>query len=146
MCAILADYEEQVLLTGVKKNRHCTRCTIPPDEREDLLGRYPWRSEEFTRMQQRRDLHRGHDDFVHPVNCSGWKHHNFNIHISLATDTLHLLLKGLMMKLSEFIQDMLVDLYPGRKRTRDGTSITTRQEAGGTQLTNVFVRRSSPQA
>ncbi|OAK93364.1 hypothetical protein IQ06DRAFT_236491, partial [Phaeosphaeriaceae sp. SRC1lsM3a] len=26
MCAILADYEEQVLLTGVKKNRHCTRC------------------------------------------------------------------------------------------------------------------------
>ncbi|KAH4152390.1 hypothetical protein HBH43_235160 [Parastagonospora nodorum] len=28
ICAILADYEEQVLLTGVKKNRYCTRCTL----------------------------------------------------------------------------------------------------------------------
>ncbi|KAH5798483.1 hypothetical protein HBI88_150420 [Parastagonospora nodorum] len=28
ICAILADYEEQVLLTGIKKNRYCTRCTL----------------------------------------------------------------------------------------------------------------------
>ncbi|KAH5355924.1 hypothetical protein HBI49_162360 [Parastagonospora nodorum] len=53
ICAILADYEEQVLLTSVKKNRYCMRYTI--------------------------------------------KHYNFNIHVSLATDTLHLLLKGLVM-------------------------------------------------
>ncbi|KAH4333435.1 hypothetical protein HBH98_250680 [Parastagonospora nodorum] len=51
ICAILADYEEQVLLTSIKKNRYCTRCT---------------------------------------------KHYNFNIYVSLATDTLHLLLKGLL--------------------------------------------------
>ncbi|KAH4574634.1 hypothetical protein HBH84_083340 [Parastagonospora nodorum] len=42
-----------------------------------------------------RCLDKGHDDFVHLVNCFGWKHYNFNIHVSLATDTLHLLLKGL---------------------------------------------------
>ncbi|KAH5538611.1 hypothetical protein HBI27_125450 [Parastagonospora nodorum] len=70
ICAILADYEEQVLLTGVKKNRYCMRCT--------------------------RCLNKGHDDFVHLVDCFGWKHYNFNIHVSLATDTLHLLLKGLL--------------------------------------------------
>ncbi|KAH5982558.1 hypothetical protein HBI82_241950 [Parastagonospora nodorum] len=52
ICAILADYEEQVLLTSIKKNYYCMRCT---------------------------------------------KHYNFNIHVSLATDTLHLLLKGLVM-------------------------------------------------
>ncbi|KAH5340340.1 hypothetical protein HBI48_249360 [Parastagonospora nodorum] len=69
ICAILANYEEQVLLTSVKKNRYCTRCT--------------------------RCLDKGHDDFVHLVNCFRWKHYNFNIHVSLATDTLHLLLKGL---------------------------------------------------
>ncbi|KAH6121243.1 hypothetical protein HBI64_166600 [Parastagonospora nodorum] len=68
ICAILADYEEQVLLTGVKKNRYCTRCT---------------------------------------------KHYNFNIHVSLATDTLHLLLKGLVIKMLDFMQDMLDDIYPG---------------------------------
>ncbi|KAH6087571.1 hypothetical protein HBI65_185540 [Parastagonospora nodorum] len=70
ICAILANYEEQVLLTSIKKNRHCTRCT---------------RTEQFTQLQQERCLNKGHNDF----------HYNFNIHVSLATDTLHLLLKGL---------------------------------------------------
>ncbi|KAH5683774.1 hypothetical protein HBI21_030780 [Parastagonospora nodorum] len=67
ICAILANYEEQVLLTSIKKNRYCMRCT---------------------------------------------KHYNFNIHVSLATDTLHLLLKGLVIKMLDFIQDMLDDIYP----------------------------------
>ncbi|KAH5399021.1 hypothetical protein HBI46_242860 [Parastagonospora nodorum] len=71
ICAILADYEEQVLLTSVKKNRHCTRCT---------------------------------------------KHHNFNIHVSLATDTLHLLLKGLVIKMLDFMQDILDDIYPSKQK------------------------------
>ncbi|KAH6151458.1 hypothetical protein HBI63_124310 [Parastagonospora nodorum] len=61
------NYEEQVLLTGVKKNRYCTRCT---------------------------------------------KHYNFNIYVSLATDTLHLLLKGLVIKMLDFMQDMLDNIYP----------------------------------
>ncbi|KAH4048268.1 hypothetical protein HBH49_156060 [Parastagonospora nodorum] len=67
ICAILADYEEQVLLTSIKKNRYCIRYT---------------------------------------------KHYNFNIHVSLATDTLHLLLKGLVIKMLDFMQDMLDDIYP----------------------------------
>ncbi|KAH5245152.1 hypothetical protein HBI72_183400 [Parastagonospora nodorum] len=71
ICAILANYEEQVLLTSVKKNRHCTRCT---------------------------------------------KHHNFNIHVSLATDTLHLLLKGLVIKMLDFMQDILDDIYPSKQK------------------------------
>ncbi|KAH4030240.1 hypothetical protein HBI09_126790 [Parastagonospora nodorum] len=96
ICAILADYEEQVLLTSVKKNCYCMRCTVAPDDREDLCRSYLWRTEQFTQLQQERCLNKGHDDFVHPVNCFGWKHHNFNIYVSLATDTLHLLLKGLL--------------------------------------------------
>ncbi|KAH5167181.1 hypothetical protein HBH77_242610 [Parastagonospora nodorum] len=108
ICAILADYEEQVLLTGVKKNRHCTRCT---------------RTEQFTQLQQERCLDKGHDNFVHPVNYFGWKHHNFNIHVSLATDTLHLLLKGLVMKMLDFMQDIT-------------TPVT--QESGSTQLNERF--------
>ncbi|KAH6503598.1 hypothetical protein HBI55_022960 [Parastagonospora nodorum] len=77
-------YPTILLLTGVKKNRYCTRCTL----------------------QQERCLNKGHDDFVHLVNCFGWKHYNFNIHVSLATDTLHLLLKGLVMKMLDFMQDI----------------------------------------
>ncbi|KAH5748894.1 hypothetical protein HBI88_249260 [Parastagonospora nodorum] len=90
ICAILANYEEQVLLTSVKKNCYCTRCT--------------------------RCLDKGHDDFVHLVNYFGWKHYNFNIHVSLATDTLHLLLKGLVIKMLDFMQDMLDDIYPGKQK------------------------------
>ncbi|KAH5717986.1 hypothetical protein HBI18_172360 [Parastagonospora nodorum] len=98
ICAILANYEEQVLLTSIKKNRHCTRCT---------------RTEQFTQLQQERCLNKGHDDF----------HHNFNIHVSLATDTLHLLLKGLVMKMLDFIQDIT-------------TPVT--QESSSTQLNERF--------
>ncbi|KAH4044325.1 hypothetical protein HBH49_217780 [Parastagonospora nodorum] len=72
ICAILANYEEQVLLTSIKKNRHYTRYT---------------------------------------------KHHNFNIHVSLATDTLHLLLKGLVIKMLDFMQDILNDIYPSSRKT-----------------------------
>ncbi|KAH5386972.1 hypothetical protein HBI33_066590 [Parastagonospora nodorum] len=122
ICAILADYEEQVLLTSVKKNCYCMRCTVAPDDREDLCGSYPWRTEQFTRLQQERCLNKGHDDFVHLVNCFGWKHYNFNIHVSLATDTLHLLLKGLVMKMLDFMQDMLDDIYPGSRKTWDNST------------------------
>ncbi|KAH4810728.1 hypothetical protein HBH61_097850 [Parastagonospora nodorum] len=104
ICAILADYEEQVLLTGVKKNCYCTRCT--------------------------RCLDKGHDDFVHLVDCFGWKHYNFNIYVFLATDTLHLLLKGLVMKMLDFMQDMLDDIYSGSRKTWDNSTTLVTQESG----------------
>jgi hypothetical protein len=89
-------------------------------------------------MQQERGLEKGHDDFVHPVDCFGWKHHNFNIHLSLATDTLHLLLKGLVMKLLEFIEDMLEDLYPGQRKGRVGIATPITQDTGSAQLNERF--------
>ncbi|KAH5389818.1 hypothetical protein HBI32_246950 [Parastagonospora nodorum] len=44
------------------------------------------------------------------------KHYNFNIHVSLATDTLHLLLKGLVIKMLDFMQDMLDDIYSSKQK------------------------------
>ncbi|KAH6436459.1 hypothetical protein HBI14_008090 [Parastagonospora nodorum] len=44
--------------------------------------------------------------------CAILKHYNFNIYVSLATDTLHLLLKGLVIKMLDFMQDMLDNIYP----------------------------------
>ncbi|KAH6333607.1 hypothetical protein HBI37_170790 [Parastagonospora nodorum] len=87
ICAILADYEEQVLLTSVKKNCYYTRCT---------------------------------------------KHYNFNIHVSLATDTLHLLLKGLVIKMLDFMQDMLDDIYPSSRKTWDNSTTLVTQESDST--------------
>ncbi|KAH4809028.1 hypothetical protein HBH61_119680 [Parastagonospora nodorum] len=89
ICAILADYEEQVLLTGVKKNRYCTRCT---------------------------------------------KHYNFNIHVSLATDILHLLLKGLVIKMLDFMQDMLDNIYSSSRKTWDNSTTLVTQESSSTYI------------
>jgi hypothetical protein len=111
---------------------------VAPDDRENLNSSHPWRTEQYTRMQQERGLEKGHDDFVHPVDCFGWKHHNFNIHLSLATDTLHLLLKGLVMKLLEFIEDMLEDLYPGQRKGRVGIATPITQDTGSAQLNERF--------
>ncbi|KAH4652945.1 hypothetical protein HBH64_245610 [Parastagonospora nodorum] len=44
--------------------------------------------------------------------CAILKYYNFNIYVSLATDTLHLLLKGLVIKMLDFMQDILDDIYP----------------------------------
>ncbi|KAH4885365.1 hypothetical protein HBH59_022670 [Parastagonospora nodorum] len=38
--------------------------------------------------------------------CAILKHYNFNIHVFLATDTLHLLLKGLVIKMLDFITSL----------------------------------------
>ncbi|KAH5748980.1 hypothetical protein HBI92_246190 [Parastagonospora nodorum] len=58
-------------------------------------------------------LNKGHDDFVHLVDCFGWKHYNFNIHVSLATDTLHLLLKGLTStEQKAIIQQLMAVISP----------------------------------
>ncbi|KAH5058240.1 hypothetical protein HBH95_248480 [Parastagonospora nodorum] len=48
--------------------------------------------------------------------CAILKHYNFNIYVSLATDTLHLLLKGLVIKMLDFMQDMLDDIYPSKQK------------------------------
>ncbi|KAH6304789.1 hypothetical protein HBI39_114530 [Parastagonospora nodorum] len=52
----------------------------------------------------------------YPTICAILKHYNFNIYVSLATDTLHLLLKGLVMKMLDFMQDMLDDIYPSKQK------------------------------
>jgi hypothetical protein len=67
---------------------------------------------------------------VHLVECFGWRHYNFNIHVSLATDTLYLLLKGLVMKVLEFTVDMLEDLYLKRRVTCDGISLLLAHDFG----------------
>ncbi|KAH5665288.1 hypothetical protein HBI21_242930 [Parastagonospora nodorum] len=50
------------------------------------------------------------------------KHYNFNIYVSLATDTLHLLLKGLVIKMLDFMQDMLDDIYSSSRKTWDNST------------------------
>ncbi|KAI9750296.1 MAG: hypothetical protein M4579_006529 [Chaenotheca gracillima] len=141
VAGFMTDYEEQVLITGIKSGRHCSICQVPPDERENLCQEWPKRTHESTQLQiatqsnQRRA--RGDDTWIHPVANFAWRHHHVNIHGGMMVDVLHQLLKGVVMHLIEWIQSLLADLLkPSQKRKRDRTNIAT--ESATAQLDDRF--------
>src|SRR6266436_3093147 len=51
IAGFMTDYEEQVLITGIKKAQHCSICTVPPHERENLMKQWGDRTHELTQQQ-----------------------------------------------------------------------------------------------
>ena len=100
---IMADYEEQVLITGIKKAQHCSICVVPPNERENLTKRWDDRTHEFTQQQIKRqhqnNIPRSDESWVYEVENFAWKHPHLNIHKVMMIDVLHQLLKGIVMYL-----------------------------------------------
>ena len=136
---IIADYEEQVLLTGVKSGRHCTICQVPPWERENLQKRWPKRSHEYTQelIAWQRQLGSlsdiGKEDkamMVHDVDCFTWSHPYTNIHTAMMVDMLHQLLKGIIHYLIDWIKAHLSATIT-RKRKRDADGKIALQDTGG---------------
>ena len=141
----MADYEEQVLITGIKKAQHCSICIVPPNERENLRKKWDDRTHELTQEQiahQRRSgLAKSDDTWVHDVENFAWKHANLNIHKAMMIDVLHQLLKGITMYLITWVQSLASTLLPAvRKRKRQGRTI--KESSGLVQLDERF--RSVP--
>lgn len=124
VAGFVADYEEQVLITGIKSGRHCTICQVPPDERHRLCAQgYPLRTHHSTFQQiiaqrdilaKKTTLYARKTDgqidksmWVHDRDNFAWKHHLVNIHEVLHIDILHQLLKGIVSRLMQWIQDHL---------------------------------------
>ena len=51
IAGFMTDYEEQVLITGIKKAQHCNICTVPPYERENLTKRWDNRTHKLMQQQ-----------------------------------------------------------------------------------------------
>jgi hypothetical protein len=51
IAGFMADYEEQVLITGIKKAQHCSICTVLSHERENLTKQWDDRTHELTQQQ-----------------------------------------------------------------------------------------------
>ena len=137
----MADYEEQVLITGIKKAQHCSICIVPPHERENLTKRWDDRTHEHTQRQidrQRLDgVERSNDNWVHEVENFAWKHPYLNIHKAMMVDILHQLLKGITMYLITWIKVLISNTLPAvRKRKRQGRTI--KESAGSVQLDERF--------
>src|SRR5277367_6246025 len=124
----MTDYEEQVLITGVKKAQHCSICIVPPHERENLTKKWDDRTHEHTQQQIRHQLlHRvekSDDNWVHEVENFAWKHPYLNIHKAMMIDVLHQLLKGIVMHLITWTKDLIAkSILAVRKRKRQGRTI-----------------------
>src|SRR5580692_8117173 len=117
----MTDYEEQVLITGIKKAQHCSVCTVPPHERENLTKQWYDRTHELTQQQIYRQRQTGlaktDDTWGHDVENFAWKHPYVNIHKAMMIDVLHQLLKGITMYLITWVKSLTSDILSAvRKR------------------------------
>ncbi|MCJ1470748.1 hypothetical protein MMC07_009395 [Pseudocyphellaria aurata] len=51
IAGFICDYEEQMMITGVKSGQHCSICEVPSDERQNLAKKWPTRTHNWTRQQ-----------------------------------------------------------------------------------------------
>jgi len=137
----MTDYEEQVLITGIKKAQHCSICTVPPNERENLTKQWDDRTHELTQQQithqQQTGLSKSDDTWVHDVENFAWKHPYLNIHKAMMIDVLHQLLKGITMYLITWVKSLASNILPG-VRKRKQHSQTIKESSGSIQLDEHF--------
>ena len=124
LAGCLMDYEEQVILTGVKSNRHCTICHVHPKNREILLPDEPptLRTHESTQMQLElqgsKQINPESTWWLHDINNFAWKHENVNIHRIVMPDILHQLLKGTLEHLLDWLTKILNTSKPYQTKGR----------------------------
>ena len=110
----MIDYEEQVLVTGVKKNRHCSICRVFPDKRGELSRTWKYRTPEYTQAKlprQKENPNEGEKDMrIHHVSNWTWKHEFCNIHKLMDLDILHQLIKGIVMRLINWCEALIEDV------------------------------------
>jgi hypothetical protein len=141
IAGFMTDYEEQVLITGIKKAQHCSVCTVPPHERENLTKQWDDRTHELTQRQifcqRQTGLAKTDDTWVHDVENFAWKHSYVNIHKAMMIDVLHQLLKGITMYLITWIKTLTSNILPAvRKRKRQDRTI--KESSGSIQLDERF--------
>src|SRR5580692_6023507 len=141
IAGFMTDYEEQVLITGIKKAQHCSVCTVPPHERENLTKQWDDRTHELTQQQiyhqRQTGLAKTDDTWVHDVENFTWKHPYVNIHKAMMIDVLHQLLKGITMYLITWVKSLTSDILPAvRKRKRQDRTIN--ESSGSIQLDERF--------
>ena len=106
LAGLMVDYEEQVLITGVKANMQCSICHVPPKERERVTKKWEFRTHKSTWEQIERQRNnpavqraRAADEWLHPRESFAWDYSYVNIHAILLSDILHQLYKSVVTNL-----------------------------------------------
>ncbi|KAF2702389.1 hypothetical protein K504DRAFT_394457 [Pleomassaria siparia CBS 279.74] len=121
----MADYAEQVLITGVKDGQHCVVCKVPPKERHTLVRdnrpnqsnaefwpiRTPTDTQRLIREQTAANVRPVHPDYVHKVSNFTWRHAHVNVHEALVPDLLHQLHKGIVKHSLDWLSLLIGDIH-----------------------------------
>ena len=117
LAGLMVDYEEQVLITGVKANMQCSICHVPPKERERVTKKWEFRTHKSTWEQIERQRNnpavqqaRAADEWLHPQESFAWDYSYFNIHAILLSDILNQLYKGVVTNLVSWITKTIVEV------------------------------------
>ncbi|KAF2715839.1 hypothetical protein K431DRAFT_289888, partial [Polychaeton citri CBS 116435] len=144
IAAMVIDHEEQVKVTGVKSNSHCTMCQVKPDDREDLEVWAPWRTHKTTQQQHKRQrlskIEKKDVSWIHDINCFAYGHRYVNIHKTMMVDILHQLLKGVLMHVLGWIQALLEDQLPKAKSRQTQTALESAPNRGARKRTGTISR------
>ena len=110
----MIDYEEQFLVTGVKKNRHCSICRVPLDKRGELSRVWGYRTPAYTQAKlarQNENPNEGDKDMrIHHIFNWTWNHEFCNVHKLMDLDILHQLFKGIVIRLIKWCEAMIEDV------------------------------------
>ena len=104
VASMSVDYEEQVVITGIKSGMQCLMCQVPPKERENLCKMWPKRTHDSTRaqlaLQDTAELVKENGlkylDCVYLIRNFVWNHSFVNIYECMMLDILYQLLKGMV--------------------------------------------------
>ena len=123
IAGFMVNYEEQVLITGIKSNNHCSICQVPPDKRENLHEKWELRTHESTQSQilrQLKQLKLGQRDTM--------AMHAVNIHLVIMVNILHQLLKDIVKWLLDWTEDLMKELTGNS--TKDKSACGVKQKQG----------------
>ena len=99
------DYEEQVVITGIKSGMQCSMCHILPEERKNLCKVWPRQTYKSMCVQvaQQNTIEwmeengSKHPDYMHSITNFAESHFFMNIHQCMLLDILYQLLKSVVV-------------------------------------------------
>ena len=109
------NYEEQILITDVKSEKHCVIYYVSLNQWKDLIKKWSehtyQRTYELLKRQQSEQINQTDDDWIHSVINFTWKYHLVNIHSVMMINILYQLLKELMMYMIVWIQFLITEIH-----------------------------------
>ncbi|KAI0996056.1 hypothetical protein K3495_g12125, partial [Podosphaera aphanis] len=107
----ICDYEEAVLVTGIKNGQQCALCQATKSDFNKITEEWPTRTHKQTRSQLSKQNERGIPEsdpsYIHQHESFAWNLRGANIHESISVDILHQLKKGVFQRLLEQLQAVI---------------------------------------